>query len=92
MTKNEFIKIKKSGKKAIFKNLIGLKRDENNTSFLIDFMHFSHAEDRTIKEARGCEGKASNPITNIQYAYTLFKGAILQVNLRSGNRIIYNIN
>lgn len=75
MTQNEFIKVNKSGKTPMFKELIGL-RESGKTSELIDFCTMAHPK-ALVREAQ--RSKYTVFLNNDKvYHYTIYTDRIVR--------------
>ncbi len=85
MTTSEFIKVKMTGKKPQFKELIGLS-ESGETSKLIDFMTMLHPNQ--CKQAQGSKGEVFG---NSHYVFTIYKTAIVRTDVQSGNKLLFKL-
>lgn len=87
MTKSQFIKIKLTGNKPQFKNLIGLNKCDTQASELLDFMRFAHNGKYTCLQAQGENGKVESDKGS--FVYTMFTTHILKKDIYHETQTLY---
>ncbi len=87
MTTSQFIAIKKTAKKADFKEMIGLK-ESDKTSELIDFVTLMHPN--ASKTSQGCNCNAFIN-TGEQYYYTIYTNCIIRTAVYKRTKIMYKL-
>lgn len=87
METSNLIKIKSSGHKPQFKELVGLTKDEGKASLLLDFMRYVHNGKHTCISAQGSEGRVESEKGS--YVYTLFTTNILKKDIYRETQTLY---
>lgn len=86
MTNSEFIKIKLTAHKSVFKNIIGLT-ESSKTSELIDFCRMMHP-----KCALDAQGSRCNVYTGkSHFIYVIYSGHILKTNVYAEIKTLYKL-
>lgn len=88
MTKSEFLKIKMSAKTPQFNELAGISRDENNTSFLIEFCTLLHPNQDKCSSGCMCNVFTSKA----HYLYILYKTCIIKTVVETSKKTLYKIS
>ena len=86
MTSSEFIKVKLSGHKPQFKNLVSLT-ESGKTGTILDFCTRMHPN--TTKMAQDSKCNVYTPKKH--YIYTIYTKFILRTDVQTGNKILYNL-
>lgn len=86
MTQSQFIKIKVSGRKPVFKDLIALT-ESGETNMLLDFMRMLHTGKYTCISAQGSKGKVESDKGS--FVYTIYNSHILKTDIYNENKTLY---
>lgn len=87
MTNSEFLKIKLTATRPIFKNIIGLT-ESGKTSDLIDFCRMMHPKNASLD----AQGSRCNVYTSkSHFVYVIYNGHILKTNVYAETKTLYKL-
>ena len=86
MDNSTFLRVKLSGKKPQFKDMIGLQ-ESNKTSTLIDFCTMMHKNADKIAQGSICDVYTKKS----HYRYHVYSGCIVRTNVHSGAKVMYKL-
>lgn len=87
MNTTQYMKIVKTGKEPKFNEMIGLKENADNASFLIDFVMSEHPNATKTAQGSKCEVRTERQTI----VYTLYSNCIVRYNSTTSNRRMFTI-